>query len=144
MEQREAIPTGSNMVIENEKHSPDERTEAASEQAETNQSSRKVKMETLQEFGRPQGSPMGTNIDFIMDIPLKLTVELGRTEMTIQDLLQLGQGSVIELGKIAGEPIEVLVHQKLIARGEVVRVNEKVGVRLTDIITPEERIEKVR
>ncbi|MBW2145406.1 MAG: flagellar motor switch protein FliN [Deltaproteobacteria bacterium] len=101
-------------------------------------------METLQEFGRPQGSPMGTNIDFIMDIPLKLTVELGRTEMTIQDLLQLGQGSVIELGKIAGEPIEVLVHQKLIARGEVVRVNEKVGVRLTDIITPEERIEKVR
>jgi flagellar motor switch protein FliN/FliY len=83
-------------------------------------------------------------IDFILDIPLRITVELGRTQMLINDLLQLGQGSVIELSKLAGEPMEVLVNQKLIARGEVVVVNEKFGVRLTDIISPLERVEQLK
>jgi flagellar motor switch protein FliN/FliY len=82
-------------------------------------------------------------LEMILDIPLKVSVELGRTKMLVNDLLQLGQGSVIELSKLAGEPLEVLVNEKLVARGEVVVVNEKFGIRLTDIISPIERIEKL-
>lgn len=84
------------------------------------------------------------NLDLILDIPLKLTVELGRTKMPVSELLNLTQGSVIELAKLAGEPMEVLVNDKLIARGEAVVVNEKFGVRLTDIISPSERIEHLK
>ncbi len=84
------------------------------------------------------------DIDFLLDIPLEITVELGSTRMLIRDLLQLGQGSVIELEKLAGEPLEVLVNGKLVARGEVVVINEKFGVRLTDIISPVERIRNLR
>lgn len=84
------------------------------------------------------------SLDFILDIPLKVTVELGRSKMAIRDILQLAQGSVIELSKFAGEPLEVLVNDKLIARGEVVVVNEKFGIRLTDIISPVERIEQLK
>jgi flagellar motor switch protein FliN/FliY len=84
------------------------------------------------------------NLDFILDIPLKVTVELGRTTVLIKDLLQLGQGSVLELDKLAGEPLEILVNGKLVAKGEVVVVNEKFGIRLTDIISPVERIETLK
>jgi flagellar motor switch protein FliN/FliY len=84
------------------------------------------------------------NLDFILDIPLKVTVELGRTSVMIKDLLQLGQGSVLELDKLAGEPLEILVNGKLIAKGEVVVVNEKFGIRLVDIVSPIERIEKLK
>lgn len=84
------------------------------------------------------------NLDFILDIPLKVTVELGRTQVVIKDLLQLGQGSVLELDKLAGEPLEILVNGKLVAKGEVVVVNEKFGIRLTDIISPVERIETLK
>ncbi len=80
------------------------------------------------------------SLDLILDIPLKVTVELGRSKLLINDLLQLGQGSVIELNKLVGEPLEVLVNNKLIARGEVVVVNEKFGVRLTDIVSPLDRV----
>tara|TARA_B100000686_G_scaffold81368_1_gene87889 strand:- start:47 stop:421 length:375 start_codon:yes stop_codon:yes gene_type:complete len=83
------------------------------------------------------------NLDLILDIPLTVTVELGRSKMIINDLLQLGQGSVIELTKLAGEPLEVLVNQKLVARGEVVVVNEKFGVRLTEIVSPVERVQSL-
>lgn len=82
-------------------------------------------------------------LDMILDIPLKVSVELGRTRLMVNDLLQLGQGSVIELTKLAGDPLEVLVNDKLVARGEVVVVNEKFGIRLTDIVSPLERIEKL-
>lgn len=85
----------------------------------------------------------GSNLDFILDIPLEVSVELGRAKMLISELLQLGQGSVIELTKLAGEPLEILVNQKLVARGEVVVVNEKFGVRLTDIISPTERVRQL-
>ena len=81
------------------------------------------------------------NLDLILDIPLTVTVELGRSKMLINDLLQLGQGSVIELTKLTGEPLEVLVNQKLVARGEVVVVNEKFGVSLTDIVSPMEIVQ---
>ncbi len=84
------------------------------------------------------------NLDFILDIPLKVTVELGRTSVVIKDLLQLGQGSVLELDKLAGEPLEILVNGKLVAKGEVVVVNEKFGIRLTDIISPVDRIETLK
>lgn len=87
-----------------------------------------------------KGSP---NLDFILDIPLEVSVELGRTKILISELLQLGQGSVIELSKLAGEPLEILVNQKLVARGEVVVVNEKFGIRLTDIISPVERVKQL-
>ncbi len=83
------------------------------------------------------------NLDLILDIPLTVTVELGRSKMLINDLLQLGQGSVIELTKLVGEPLEVLVNHKLVARGEVVVVNEKFGVRLTDIVSPMERVQSL-
>ena len=83
------------------------------------------------------------SMDLILDIPLTVAVELGRSKMLINDLLQLGQGSVIELSKLVGEPLEVLVNQKLVARGEVVVVNEKFGVRLTDIVSPMERVQSM-
>ena len=84
------------------------------------------------------------NLSLILDIPLRVAVELGRTKMVVNDLLNLGQGSVIELNKLAGEPMEVLVNDKLVARGEAVVVNEKFGVRLTDIISPAERVEQLK
>lgn len=83
------------------------------------------------------------NIDMIMDIPVSLTVELGRTKIAIRSLLQLAQGSVVELDGLAGEPMDVLVNGCLIAQGEVVVVNDKFGIRLTDIITPAERIRRL-
>ena len=91
-----------------------------------------------------QSGPSVQSLDFILDVPLKVTVELGRSKMAIREVLQLAQGSVIELSKFAGEPLEVLVNDKLIARGEVVVVNEKFGIRLTDIISPVERIEQLK
>jgi len=83
------------------------------------------------------------NLDFILDISLEISVELGRTKIPISDLLQLGQGSVIELAKMTGEPLDILVNQKLVARGEVVVINDKFGVRLTDIISPAERVKQL-
>jgi flagellar motor switch protein FliN/FliY len=84
------------------------------------------------------------NLALILDIPLRVTVELGRTKMPVNELLNLGQGSVLELNKLAGEPMEVFVNDKLIARGEAVVVNEKFGVRLTDIISTKERVEQLK
>jgi flagellar motor switch protein FliN/FliY len=83
------------------------------------------------------------NLDFILDIPLQVTVELGRTKLLVKDVLQLNQGAVIELSKLAGEPLDIFVNSKLVARGEAVVVNEKFGVRLVDIVSPNERVEKI-
>ncbi|UVT21105.1 MAG: flagellar motor switch protein FliN [Nitrospira sp.] len=84
------------------------------------------------------------NIDFILDIPMSVSVYVGSTKMAIRDLLQLAQGSVIELDKLAGEPMEVMVNNKLVARGEVVVVNEKFGIRLTDVVSAAERVQQLR
>jgi len=84
------------------------------------------------------------NLDFILDIPLEITVELGRTKMLIHDLLRLGQGSVIELTKPAGETLEILANNRLIAKGDVVVINDKYGIRLTEVISPVERLEKLK
>jgi len=88
-------------------------------------------------------APAPKNLDFILDIPMQVTVQVGSTKMVIRELLQLGQGSVIELEKLAGEPMEVLVNNKLVARGEVVVVNEKFGIRLTDVISAAERVQQL-
>ncbi len=98
----------------------------------------------FQEFGAPASKPkMANDIEFILDIPVQMTVELGRTKIAIRNLLQLAQGSVVELDGLAGEPMDVLVNGCLIAQGEVVVVNDKFGIRLTDIISPTERIKKL-
>lgn len=90
-------------------------------------------------------SPAGDseNLDLLLDIPLEITIELGRTKMLINDLLKLGQGSVIELAKEAGDTLEILANNRLIAKGDVVVVNKKYGIRLTEVISPVERVEKL-
>lgn len=88
-----------------------------------------------------EGAP---DLDVIMDIPVRISMEVGNTEISIRNLLQLNQGSVIEMDRLAGEPLDVLVNGTLIAHGEVVVVNEKFGIRMTDVISPSERINKLR
>ncbi|PSS56380.1 flagellar motor switch protein FliN [Pseudomonas sp. BBP2017] len=103
----------------------------------------------MEEFGSsPRSNEQvtldGPNLDVILDIPVSISMEVGSTEINIRNLLQLNQGSVIELDRLAGEPLDVLVNGTLIAHGEVVVVNEKFGIRLTDVISPSERIKKLR
>jgi flagellar motor switch protein FliN/FliY len=106
--------------------------------------SKDVQFNDLTEDAKAQkGGGHKRDLDFILDIPLNVTAQLGGTQLLINELLQLGQGSVIELNKLAGEPLEILVNGKLVARGEAVVINEKFGVRLTDIISPIERIKKL-
>lgn len=97
----------------------------------------------FEQFGGAGGLTAHNDLDLIMDIPVQLTVELGRTKMPIKSLLQLAQGSVVELNAMAGEPLDVLINGFLIAQGEVVVVNDKLGIRLTDIITPSERLRRL-
>jgi flagellar motor switch protein FliN/FliY len=86
----------------------------------------------------------GRRLDMLLDVPLDLSVELGRARMTIQDLLGLAPGAVVELDKIAGEPLDILVNNRLVARGEAVVVNDKFGIRITDIVSPAERLARLR
>lgn len=102
-----------------------------------------LEMQELQDQGQVPGGAQ-RDINFILDIPLELTVIIGRTKILVQELLQLGQGSVVALEKLAGEPMEVYVNDKLIGRGEVVVVNEKFGIRLTDIISPADRVRQLK
>ena len=97
----------------------------------------------FQNFAPNAGNPAGNDINMILDIPVQLTVELGRTRIPIKHILQLAQGSVVELETMAGEPMDVLVNGYLIAQGEVVVVNDKFGIRLTDIVTPSERMRRL-
>ncbi|WIT10289.1 flagellar motor switch protein FliN [Paucibacter sediminis] len=94
-------------------------------------------------FSPTPGNMPGSDINMILDIPVQLTVELGRTRIPIKNILQLAQGSVVELDALAGEPMDVLVNGYLIAQGEVVVVNDKFGIRLTDIVTPSERMRRL-
>lgn len=100
--------------------------------------------EEIEEVVEEEAAPPGEiDVRRILDIPLVVSVELGRNRMQIEDLLRLAQGSVVELNKLAGEPLSVMVHGRLIARGEAVVVNDKFGVRLTDVVSPEQRIEQL-
>jgi flagellar motor switch protein FliN/FliY len=103
-----------------------------------------VRQPAFRELSDDNGATGARDINFLLDIPMVVMIEIGRTKMFIRDLLQLGQGSVVELDKMVGEPMEVFVNGKLIARGEVVVINEKFGIRLTDIISPAERIQKLK
>ena len=100
----------------------------------------------FQEFENetPQSGMGDANLDMILDIPVTIAVEIGRSKITINNLLKLNQGSIVELDRLAGEPMDVLVNGTLIAHGEIVVVNEKFGVRLTDIISPAERVKKLK
>ncbi|WP_430623875.1 flagellar motor switch protein FliN [Marinimicrobium locisalis] len=100
-----------------------------------------VSLDELSEDEEPNTNP---DLDVILDIPVSIAMEVGRTSISIRNLLQLNQGSVIELDRLAGEPLDVLVNGTLIAHGEVVVVNEKFGIRMTDVISPSERIKKLR
>ncbi len=93
--------------------------------------------------GAPAAKEGEKNLDFLLDIPLNVTVEVGRSKLLIKELLQMREGKVIELDKLAGEPLDVYVNSRLIARGEAVLVNEKFGIRLTDVVSPSERLEKL-
>ena len=120
--------------------------EALNEQAESEaeaeaEVSDKASFDELKDDSSP-GSDV--NLDVVLDIPVNLSMEIGRTRISIRNLLQLNQGSVVELERLAGEPMDVLVNGTLIARGEVVVVNEKFGIRLTDIISPAERVKKLK
>lgn len=118
--------------------------DAMNEQAAALQADKAEKAQVFTEFtAKNKLHETQNDIDFILDIPVQLTVELGRTKIAIKNLLQLAQGSVVELDGMAGEPMDVLVNGCLIAQGEVVVVNDKFGIRLTDIITPAERIRKI-
>jgi len=114
------------------------------EQEVLSRQSAKAQFKNLtQEAKAPRPENVRRDLDFILDIPLDVSAELGRTKLLINELLQLGQGSVIELNKLAGEPLEIYVNGKLVARGEAVVINEKFGVRLTDIISPIERVKQL-
>ncbi len=102
-----------------------------------------VDLEELVDDG-PVTTADGQDLEVILDIPVSISMEVGRTAITIRNLLQLNQGSVIELDRLAGEPLDVLVNGTLVAHGEVVVVNEKFGIRMTDVISPAERIKKLR
>jgi len=134
------------MADENQSAADDDWSAAFAEQEQAEQAALQSKQAAavFQEFaGAGVKSGTHNDIDFILDIPVQLTVELGRTKIAIKNLLQLAQGSVVELDGLAGEPMDVLVNGCLIAQGEVVVVNDKFGIRLTDIITPSERIRKL-
>jgi len=123
--------------------SADDWAAALAEQETTDAAADGAQPAAFPQLKNEAGSTPPGNLDMILDIPVTITVELGRTKIQIRNLLQLAQGSVIELDGMAGEPMTVLVNGCLIAQGEVVVVNEKFGIRLTDIITPEERLRRL-
>lgn len=139
-EQEASKEEGASADTSNDTESAEQPTEVASE----NDGDTGTQAPVFEQFSK-DGVLTGArnDIDMIMDIPVQLTVELGRTKLPIKNLLQLAQGSVVELDGMAGEPMDVLVNGCLLAQGEVVVVNDKFGIRLTDIITPSERIRKL-
>lgn len=98
----------------------------------------------MNDNGAAPGTQSDRRLDMLLDVPLSVTVELGRTRMTIQELLSLGPGSVVELDKVAGEPLDIVVNDRLVARGEAVVVNDKFGIRITDIVSKSERLARLR
>jgi flagellar motor switch protein FliN/FliY len=125
----------------------DEWAAAMAEAEGTDEAGQDVRTAPMEEFSEDAGmggSGEAPDIDVILDIPVTISMEVGNTQIPIRNLLQLNQGSVIELDRLAGEPLDVLVNGTLIAHGEVVMVNEKFGIRLTDVISPGERIKRLQ
>jgi flagellar motor switch protein FliN/FliY len=123
---------------------------ALAEQAEAEQSTKPganvqvAEFDALASDNLPMARDDDRNMDMILDIPVTIAMEIGRTKISIRNLLQLNQGSVVELDRLAGEPMDVLVNGTLVAHGEVVVVNEKFGIRLTDVVSPAERVKKLK
>ena len=135
--------------IDKQDAADDDWAAAMAEQAEAEADTAVVEEASAAEFDDLEdtsGGPAGeeANLDVILDIPVTISMEIGRTHISIRNLLQLNQGSVVELDRLAGEPMDVLVNGTLVAHGEVVVVNEKFGIRLTDVISPAERVKKLR
>lgn len=135
----------------NDEHQQDDRQQPAGEtgngaaaatDTEQSNDARKAEFDRFERNGEGAGSDV--NMDVILDVPVTLSMEVGRTGISIRNLLQLNQGSVVELDRMAGEPLDVFVNGTLVAHGEVVVVNEKFGIRLTDVISPTERIRKLQ
>ena len=116
---------------------------AATEEPGAAETAASAEFQELQEE-RVDGAGGNLNLDVILDVPVTISMEIGRTKINIRNLLQLNQGSVLELDRLAGEPMDVLVNGTLIAQGEVVVVNEKFGIRLTDVISPADRVKRLR
>ncbi|MBI1175046.1 MAG: flagellar motor switch protein FliN [Sideroxydans sp.] len=131
------------MADDSEQISADDWGAALAEQSASAPEQPTAQPHVFEQFGGGAGLGGHNDLDMILDIPVQLTVELGRTKMPIKNLLQLAQGSVVELSGMAGEPLDVLINGFLIAQGEVVVVNDKLGIRLTDIITPSERLRRI-
>jgi flagellar motor switch protein FliN/FliY len=112
--------------------------------AEEEDSVKQAKLDPLTDEGQSGADHLTPELDVILDIPVSISMEVGRTEIPIRNLLQLNQGSVVELDRLAGEPLDVLVNGTLIAHGEVVMVNDKFGIRLTDVVSQSERIQRLR
>jgi flagellar motor switch protein FliN/FliY len=133
---------------DNEGASTEDEWAAAMEEAGETGQQDDVQTPPMEEFDHTtqpsQGANLGQDMDVILDIPVTISMEVGNTQIPIRNLLQLNQGSVIELDRLAGEPLDVLVNGTLIAHGEVVMVNEKFGIRLTDVISPGERIKQLK
>jgi flagellar motor switch protein FliN/FliY len=147
-EEASAVPEEAS-AGENEQFTADDWAAAMAEQASSEAQPAVAAPSTAAVFDNISPDPgippeAARNLELVMDIPVQMTVELGRTRMPIRNLLQLAQGSVVELNELAGEPLDVFVNGCLVAQGEVVVVNEKFGIRLTDIITPSERLKKLR
>jgi len=121
----------------------DDWADAMNEQEES-EAAAKVDPENLTESSAAEGTIENEKLDVILDIPVSLSMEVGRTQIPIRNLLQLTQGSVVELDRLAGEPLDVMVNGTMIAHGEVVVINEKYGIRLTDVMSPHERIQKLK
>jgi flagellar motor switch protein FliN/FliY len=131
------------MVMADDKDTMDEWAAALAE-AEGGDAAQAVELEELQEERAPISADEKRKLETILDIPVTISMEVGRAKISIRNLLQLNQGSVVELERVAGEPLDVLVNGTLIAHGEVVVVNDKFGIRLTDVISQIERIKKLR
>ena len=130
------------MSQDNDNGGMDDWAAALAEQADAEQSVQRAEFDNLKADSGGKGG--GENLEMILEIPVTVSLEVGHTQVPIRNLLQLNQGSVIELDRLAGEPLDVKVNGTLIAHGEVVVVNEKFGIRLTDIISPAERVKKLR
>ncbi|OZB81163.1 MAG: flagellar motor switch protein FliN [Halothiobacillus sp. 13-55-253] len=118
--------------------------QAEVESGETKSGGTVPPLDQFESTGKSNGTENPINLEVLMDVPVTLSMEIGRTSLNIRSLLQLNQGSIVELDRLAGEPLDVLVNGTLIARGEVVVINEKFGIRLTDVISPAERLRKLR
>jgi len=131
-EQAELTPEEAEMMAQMNQEAGSAKTESA-----------KVSAVEFEQFSRPSQPGTSHNIDMLLDVAMPISIELGRTSMAIQDILNLGPGSVVELNKLAGEPVDLLVNEKLIARGEVVVVDENFGIRITSMTSQEERIKSL-